>query len=166
MAAVKKFTSSAARNQIRHIERQIENPSNPDIDREKADLNYFLSPDRGITNYQYLEKLKNEVYIYGRKDVKILAGWIITQPAELPEKDSEKFFETCYGFLNDTYVGGEAACVSAVVHADESGQRPHMHYLFVPLAENRNTNHRHRKTRKTHGRNPKSMNTKSVQTKS
>ena len=136
MAAVKKFTSAAARNQIRHIERQIENPSNPDIDRAKADLNYYLSPDREITSYEYLQTLKDEVYIYGRQDVKILAGWIITQPEELPERDSRKFFETCYDFLNETYVGGEAACVSCVVHAHESGQRPHMHYLFVPLAEN------------------------------
>ena len=135
MASVKKFAEKEVYNQIRHIERTIDNPSNKDIDPGKIDHNYFLSPARDITSYQYYKELKNKVYMYNRKDVKVLAGWIITQPQDLPPGDSDRFFSACYDFLNSTY-GGESACISCVVHADEAGEMPHMHYLFVPLTPN------------------------------
>ena len=135
MASVKKFTEAEVRNQIRHIERTIENPGNKDIDPGKIDLNYYLSPERDMTNYQYYKELKDAVYVYNRKDVKVLAGWIITQPQDLLPEDSDRFFNACYDFLNETY-GGESGCISCVVHCDEAGEVPHMHYLFVPLAPN------------------------------
>lgn len=135
MASVKKFTEAEVYNQIRHIERTIENPGNKDIDPSKIDHNYYLSPARDMTSYQYYRELRDSVYMYNRKDVKVLAGWIITQPQDLLPGDSDRFFSACYDFLNATY-GGESACISCVVHADEAGEMPHMHYLFVPLTSN------------------------------
>ena len=40
MASVTKFDRTAIVNQLRHIERQIRNSSNPDIDRDRSDDNY------------------------------------------------------------------------------------------------------------------------------
>ena len=42
MASIQKFKASEVSNQIRHIERTIENPSNEDIDKEKISEDYLL----------------------------------------------------------------------------------------------------------------------------
>ena len=42
MASVKKFAEAEVYNQIRHVERTIENPGNKDIDPGKIDLDYYL----------------------------------------------------------------------------------------------------------------------------
>lgn len=129
MASVKKFTHSAVFNQIRHIERTVKNPSNPDIDKTRLKEDYFLSPDRGMTNWDYYQKRKSELYCYGREDVRTLAGWIVTCPKDTPEEQQYLFMQNVYNFLADRY--GEENIISCVCHNDESGQ-PHLHFLFIP----------------------------------
>ena len=53
MASVKKFDESAVVNQLRHIERTIQNPENKDICKERTVENYSLAPQRGISSYDY-----------------------------------------------------------------------------------------------------------------
>lgn len=130
MASVQKFTEKAIVNQLRHNERMIHNPANQDIDNEKSDLNYSLAPDRGISAYDYFKQRKAELYCYGREDVKVMAGWVITAPKELPVNRQENFFDVTCQFLLERY--GEENCIQAVVHRDESGQ-PHLHYCFIPV---------------------------------
>lgn len=134
MASVIKFDSTAIVNQLRHIERQIKNSSNPDIDRSKAGDNYTLVEPRGISSYEYFLQRKSELYVYGRKDVKLMAGWIVTAPKDLPTSETDRFFSLVYTFLNERY--GEKNCIQAVVHKDEGGAA-HMHYCFIPVVEDK-----------------------------
>ena len=134
MASIQKFEASAVVNQIRHIERTIENPSNEDIDKEKISEDYLLSPDRGITSYDYYKQRLSELYVLKRPDINTACGWVITAPQELKKENEDAFFKSCYEFLNNRY--GEKNCISCTVHKDESGQ-PHLHYLFIPVVEDK-----------------------------
>lgn len=134
MASVKKFAGPAVLNQIRHIERTIDHPANEDIDRSKIDLDYIISPDRGMSSYDYFLQRKSELYCYHRDDVKVLAGWIITKPKSLPPEEDTAFFQSSYNFLIERY--GEENCVSCVVHRDESGE-DHLYFLFIPVVEDK-----------------------------
>lgn len=53
MASVEKFSAGAVRNQLRHNRREIEHSGNPDIDPSRQGRDYVLSPDRGMTEYDY-----------------------------------------------------------------------------------------------------------------
>ena len=131
MASVKKFTESAVVNQLRHIERTIAHPEKMDIEKDRTVQNYSLLPQREISSYEYYRQRKSELYCYNRADVKVMAGWIVTAPKDLPMSEMEKFFNVTYEFLSERY--GEKNCVQAVVHNDEGGQ-PHIHFLFIPAA--------------------------------
>ena len=131
MASVKKFTESAVVNQLRHIERTIAHPENMDIEKDRTVQNDSLLPQREISSYEYYRQRKSELYCYNRADVKVMAGWIVTAPKDLPMSEMEKFFNVTYEFLSERY--GEKNCVQAVVHNDEGGQ-PHIHFLFIPAA--------------------------------
>ena len=117
MASVKKFDESAVVNQLRHIERTIQNPENKDICKERTVENYSLAPQRGISSYDYYVERKKELYCYNRKDVKVMAGWIVTVPKNLKESDRERFFQVTYEFLIERY--GERNCIQAIVHNEK-----------------------------------------------
>lgn len=134
MAGVKKFTLEATRNLLRHNERTIKHPSNPDIDPTKTLSNYSLHPDRGMSDYNYFLSRKNQLYCYNRADIKVTAGWIVTKPVDFPTENQELFFRCVYDFLNNRY--GIDNCLQAIVHADESGQ-PHLHYVFIPVTDDK-----------------------------
>ena len=131
MASLKKFTNGAVLNQLRHNERTLANPSNEDIDPERSGDNYALFiPKEGSCYDRYLER-KEELYCYGRSDVKTMAAWIIQAPEELPSDQQEHFFQSVYNFLEDRY--HKENVVQAIVHQDEGGQ-PHLHFCFIPAA--------------------------------
>ena len=134
MASVTKFTRSAVRNQLRHIERTIAHPANEDIDASMSELNYSLAPQRGMDSYSYFQQRLSELYVYNRADVKVMAGWIVTAPTDLVRDQYATFFQATYNFLADRY--GEENCIQAVVHSDESGQ-PHLHYCFIPVTQDK-----------------------------
>lgn len=134
MASVKKFTNSAVYNQIRHNDRTLPNSSNTDINPEKYKNDYSLHPNRNMSDYDYYQSRKKELYCYGRKDVKTLAGWIVTAPIDIPKEEYESFFQSSYNFLSNRY--GENNCVQAVIHDEEGGQ-PHLHFLFIPVVNDK-----------------------------
>lgn len=76
MASVEKFSAGAVRNQLRHNRREIEHSSNPDIDPSRQGQDYVLSPDRGMTEYDYFLQRKSELYCYNRDDVKVMQGCV------------------------------------------------------------------------------------------
>lgn len=63
-----------------------------------------------------------------------LADLVVTQPEGFAG-DTRAFFEAVYGFLCD--VVGEGRVVSAYVHLDEPGSRPHMHLSHAAMADAR-----------------------------
>jgi hypothetical protein len=130
IASVKKFTENDVSAILAHNERSIHTPSNLDIQPELSSLNYHLEPVRPLSCYDYFKKRKSELYSFQRKDVKVMAGWIITAPRELPAEQQKAFFRTAYQFLADRY--GSENIVQAVVHCDEAGQ-PHLHCCFIPV---------------------------------
>lgn len=96
MASVEKFSAGAVRNQLRHNRREIEHSGNPDIDPSRQGQDYVLSPDRGMTEYDYFLHRKSELYCYNRDDVKVMAGWIVTAPQDLdPARYDDFFCATC-----------------------------------------------------------------------
>ena len=165
MASVSKFTDKAVPNQLRHCNRTIKNNSNTDIDPTRTHLNYSLTPHRGMSEFDYYKKRKNELYCYNRSDVKTMCGWVITAPKELTSLSEERdFFEKTYNFLVERY--GKENVISATVHydegkiekqkdrwgehiKDENGEikkelvlgRPHLHFNFIPVCQDKNPKH-------------------------
>ena len=133
MASVEKFSKSAIVNQLRHIERTIQNPANKDIDKERSNLNYSLI-DKGMSSYDYYKQRLSECYLYNRDDVKTCFGWVITCPEDVSAENEDLFFYNCFDFLQERY--GAENCIQAVVHKDESG-RPHLHYYAIPIVEDK-----------------------------
>ena len=134
MASVQKFADYEVAAQLNHNNRAIAIPSNKDIDHDRTGENYSLAPERGTSCYDYYKERKAQLYCYNRKDVKSMAGWIITAPKDLPLYDYRNFFAACYQFLSQKY--GEENIIQAVVHNDEEGQ-PHLHCCFIPVVPDR-----------------------------
>lgn len=134
MASVTKFTQGAVFNQLRHNLRQIAHSGNPDIDPARLRQDYVLSPDRGMSDYDYFQERLSQLYVYGRNDVKVMAGWVVTAPQDLEQEQFDDFFLAVYDFLENRY--GEENVIQAVVHDDEGGQ-PHLHFCFVPVVEDK-----------------------------
>lgn len=98
MASVEKFSAGAVRNQLRHNRREIEHSGNPDIDPSRQGQDYVLSPDRGVSDYDYFLQRKSELYCYNRDDVKVMAGWVVTAPQDLDPERYDDFFCATYDF--------------------------------------------------------------------
>lgn len=118
----------------RHNERKkAAYKSNPDIDIEKADLNYHLvDPPK----YTYTRELNQKIKDAGcrkRKDSVIMIETLITASPEfmneLPDEEQKEFFERALGFMSERI--GKDNIISAIVHMDE--KTPHMHLSFCPI---------------------------------
>lgn len=112
MACAEKFGAGAVRNILRHNRREIEHSSNHDIDPKRLERDYILSPDRGMTEYDYFLQRKSELYCYNRNDVKVMVGWIVTAPQDLDPERYDNFFYATYNFLANRY--GEENVVQAI----------------------------------------------------
>ena len=134
MGSVEKISQQNVYNIIRHNERMNQNYSNTDIDLDKKNLDYILSPDRGMSNYDYYKERLSQCYLYNRADVKTIFSWVLTCPEDVSTENEDLFFYNVYDFLCERY--GEENCISATVHKDESG-RPHMHFLAMPVVEDK-----------------------------
>lgn len=166
MASVEKYTQASVVGILRHNNREIVNNSNIDIDPSLTYLNYELTPEREMSHYQYFKKRKSELYAYGRKDLKVLASWVVTAPKELESKeDIDRFFEVTFDFLAQKYRIENV--IQATVHFDEGKRekirdrwtnevirdefgkpvtelvkgRPHLHFSFIPSAPDNNSKH-------------------------
>ena len=78
---------------------------------------------------EFVRKRCAEVHCQNRKDVNVMATWVVTVPKDLPEQEHKAFFQASYDFLQQRY--GRENVVSAYVHMDEV--TPHMHFAFVPV---------------------------------
>ena len=109
--------------------------SNPDIDIEKANLNYHLiAPPR----YTYLKEVNKKIDAAGckvRSDSIRMVETVITASPEfldsLPPEEQREYFERALSFMESKI--GKDNIISAIVHMDE--RTPHMHLTFVPLTK-------------------------------
>lgn len=166
MASVQKFIAGAVRNQLRHNAREIADSSNHDIEPSLSKYNYALTPDHGgLSDYDYYQQRKSELYVFNRSDVKVMAGWVVTLPREITDpKQEREFFRVTYDFLESRY--GRENVVQATVHMDEGkrekvfdrwGQpvlngdgsqatrvvygQPHLHFCFIPVSSDSSSAH-------------------------
>ena len=165
MAHVEKYTARSAATIIGHNNRCWATSSNEDIDDSRSELNYSLTPERDVSDYDYYKERMSELYCYHRKDVVTCAAWVITLPEGIEDEERQReFFQHTYEFIADRY--GEENIVQATVHRDEGRDgvsfdrwtsrlaaddeghidiqrigRDHMHVLFIPAAEDRNPKH-------------------------
>ena len=132
----------ANRNQVggltRHFERyKKENGEyvkfgNQDIDTEKTRLNYNLAEDKN--QLEFIKKRTSEIRCLNRKDVNVMASWVITLPESIKtQEDQRLFFEESYNFLEKKY--GKENVISSYVHLDET--TPHMHFAFIPVVRDK-----------------------------
>ena len=133
MASFEKFTAGAVYNEIRHVERTIENSSNENIDPDLIGECYKLSPYRDMSDYSYYRHLVDNSYLFNRSDVKTAFGIVSTAPQDLSKEREDDFFQATYDFIAERY--GEDKIVSAAVHKDESNCRPHIHVIICPRVE-------------------------------
>jgi len=120
---------------LRHGGRMNKTYRNPDIDPELTKYNHsFIKDDDGNDiSYDLYKKRLDEVYVYNRKDVNTLCGWVVTLPKEfrsMDHRDVNSLMWHVHNFLCDRY--GRENAVQSVVHYDESGE-PHLHFYFVPV---------------------------------
>ena len=127
MAHVMKFTKASCGHMFAHFDRKAEHISNENLDRRKdtPQLQSRHPSDDGSGRVCTQECA--EVHCQNRKDVNVMATWVVTVPKDLPEQEHKAFFQASYDFLQQRY--GRENVVSAYVHMDEV--TPHMHFAFV-----------------------------------
>jgi hypothetical protein len=133
MANFTHFTRGSAVSMTQHFERKKnENGEylkykNQQIDTSRSHLNYNLAPERN--QLEFIKNRTEELKCLRRKNVNVMASWIVTAPKELPKEREREFFEESYKFLENKY--GKKNVISAWVHMDEN--QPHLHFAFVPV---------------------------------
>ena len=117
----------------RHNERRNKNYSNPDIDKEKSNLNYSIKSPKYSYEKEF-ERLRKEYDLKGQIKVvsNIACEYVITSDNEFFEKigkeETKRYFETAYKFVSEYKNLSEQYIISAKVHMDE--RTPHMHLFF------------------------------------
>ena len=52
-----------------------------------------------MSDYDYFRERLSQLYVYGRNDVKVMAGWVVTAPQDLEQEQYDDFFLAVYDFL-------------------------------------------------------------------
>lgn len=122
----------------KHNQREFENHSNKDIDKEQSYLNYDLVNE---DNINYREKIMDTIDSQResnksiRKDAVLVNEFIVTSDKgffnNLSDVDQRLFFKTATDWFQERY--GSQNIVFATVHNDES--TPHMHLGVVPMRD-------------------------------
>lgn len=150
MANMQKYTRNALGHMLKHYAREKDQNGeyvkfgNANIDKILTHFNYtFTSRTDDLTDYEFIKKRTKELNCLKRKDVNVMATWVVTIPQQYLNKakqdpdeflrDTEdtysyKFFKATYNFLENKY--GKDNVVGGYVHVDET--TPHMHFAFIP----------------------------------
>ena len=138
MAHLMKSTRGATGGLTRHFERYKNEKGeylkfgNQEIDIQKTNLNYNLAEEKN--QLEFIKKRTSEVRCLNRKDVNVMASWVITLPESIKtQEDQRLFFEESYNFLEKKY--GKENVISSYVHLDET--TPHMHFAFIPVVRDK-----------------------------
>lgn len=141
---VEKFKAVSVGGVLAHIMRKPtteglpRNFSNENVDHTKGHLNYRLDGNESPFK-KYKEILaRDNVKIQKRKDLNTFCSVCVTLPEDVRPEDERKFFQNVYEFLQKRYAP-YGNVVIAEVHKDEVASeehpgRPHLHFVFVPLA--------------------------------
>lgn len=138
MAHVEKYVRTSVPHMVAHYERRKDEHgeyikfANQNIDLSRTERNYNLGPPRPCGQAEFIQERCQELNAAKRKDLNVLADWIVTAPPSVIEaKMTDKFLAETYNFLAERY--GEENVVSCYVHLDEV--TPHLHFAFVPVTK-------------------------------
>lgn len=135
---MRKFKSADIKGLQIHNQREKESHTNPDIDQNRAHLNYDLLHDQRV-DYKSLinEHIEKNVETKRaiRKDAVRCCSFMISASPEFfeklsPEREKE-FFKSNLAFIQERY--GKENVMYASVHKDET--TPHMHVGLVPITK-------------------------------
>ncbi|TFW45536.1 MobV family relaxase [Bacillus sp. 005/A4HT-01/001] len=135
---MRKFKSADIKGLQIHNQREKESHTNPDIDQNRAHLNYDLLHDQRV-DYKSLinEHIEKNVETKRaiRKDAVRCCSFMVSASPEFfdgisPERE-KAFFESNLSFLQERY--GKENVMYASVHKDET--TPHMHVGLVPITK-------------------------------
>jgi len=135
---MRKFKNADLKGQQIHNQREKESHTNPDIDQNRAHLNYDLLHDKRV-DYKAMinEHIEKNVETKRaiRKDAVRCCSFMISASPEFFEKlspESEReFFKSNLEFIQERY--GKENVMYASVHKDET--TPHMHVGLVPITK-------------------------------
>lgn len=149
MANMQKYTRNALGHMLKHYAREKDQNGeyikfgNANIDEYFTQDNYNLANrEDDLSDYEFIKKRTEELNCLKRKDVNVMATWVVTIPQKYVnaigtydffsdvEEDTYryKFFKETYNFLENKY--GKNNVVGGFVHLDET--TPHMHFAFIP----------------------------------
>lgn len=132
MAHVKKLKRQMLAPMVAHYERTPElerGYERENIDSSRTHLNYNLAPcdvlaavDAAVAMHERNAGRKI------RSDANLVFDWVVTQPKDVREGDSRRFFEAVRDFAVDTY---GSRVLGFYVHMDET--TPHAHIPVLPV---------------------------------
>lgn len=146
---MQKYTRNALGHMLKHYAREKDQDGkyiqfgNQNIDQYLTQYNYtFTSREDNLPDYEFIKKRTEELNCLKRKDVNVMATWVVTIPQKYLNSANEndeflrdtedsycyKFFKETYKFLENKY--GKDNVVAGYVHMDET--TPHMHFAFIP----------------------------------
>ena len=156
IAHVSKYSRGALGHMLKHYHREKDADGNyikfknQSIDTDLTYLNKELIT-RDITYLEFIHRRMEEVVYQDRKDLNVMASWILTAPEELRFTDQEKqllkdkdvlteelkekkgrleeFFQASFEALSERY--GKHNVINCSIHYDETS--PHMHFAFMPI---------------------------------
>ena len=103
MANIQKYKRSEVGHLCAHYERSASNYSNTDIDLTRTADNYNLAPDHSMSQTAYIKQALDNIHHANRKDLVVMATWIINVPTTLAPEFHKKFLQEAYNFLIDRY---------------------------------------------------------------
>lgn len=138
VARMQKMSAGNLTGSQKHNQREYENHSNEDIEKDRSELNYDLVNDEKINYRERVTEIidsQRESTRAIRKDAVLVNEWIITSNQEFfkdfDEQETKRFFETSLEYFSEKF--GSQNMAFAQVHLDET--TPHMHLGIVPMTE-------------------------------
>lgn len=134
MAHVAKYAASALGRMCAHYERAAEKHgyARSNIDNAMSDANYNLVPREG-GQVAFIDARIAGLALKRRprENAVRMCDCVVTAPPEVQDDELRRFFEAESAALGKAF--GADNCISAWVHMDEPGARPHMHWAWVPV---------------------------------
>lgn len=137
MAHVAKYNAGALGRMCGHYERSSEKHGyvRENIDNGKIGDNYNLAPARQEGQVAFINGRIEGLGLKRRprENAVRMCDCVVTAPPEVSDGELRKFFAAESTALSEMF--GAENLVSAWVHLDEPGARPHMHWAWVPVTD-------------------------------
>ena len=87
MAHVMKFTKASCGHMFAHFDRKSGTYLQREFGQGRTHLNYNLATHQTMDQGEFVRKRCAEVHCQNRKDVNVMATWVVTVPKDLPNRN-------------------------------------------------------------------------------